>query len=103
MLNELTISEAVTKLVKREISARELVQACVDRIQEVDGEVRAFLSLDAHDALAQADEADREIARGGDYAARPLLGVPIAVKDVIAVKGHPLNCGSKILHNFISP
>jgi len=103
MLNELTISEAVQKLATREISSRQLVQACLDRIQQVDGEVRAFLSLDAPDALTQADEADREIAQGADYAAHPLLGVPIAIKDVIAVKDQPLNCGSKILHHYISP
>ena len=103
MLNQLTISELTAKLAKREASAREATQACLDQIQRVDGEIRAFLSYDAEDALAQADAADKELAGGVTHAEKPLLGVPIATKDVIAVKGHPLNCGSKILGKFISP
>jgi aspartyl-tRNA(Asn)/glutamyl-tRNA(Gln) amidotransferase subunit A len=103
MLNQLTISALVEKLARREVSARAAMQACLDRIQRVDPQVRAFLSYDAADALSQADAADQALARGQTHAQRPLLGVPIAVKDVIAVKGQPLNCGSKILGNFVSP
>ena len=69
----------------------------------MDGEIHAFLSHDAADALAQADAADKAIASGTTHAQKPLLGIPIAVKDVLAVKNQPLNCGSKILGNFISP
>jgi aspartyl-tRNA(Asn)/glutamyl-tRNA(Gln) amidotransferase subunit A len=69
----------------------------------VDGQVHAFLSHDGADALAQADAADNEIASGKTHAQKPLLGIPIAVKDVLAVKNQPLNCGSKILGKFISP
>ena len=103
MLNELTISELVAKLARREVSARAATQACLDRIQRVDGQIRAFISYDAADALAQADAADQALAAGQTHAQRPLLGVPIGIKDVIAVKGQPLNCGSKILKDFISP
>src|ERR1700676_5282470 len=103
MLNQLTISELTARLARREVSAREAMQACLDQIQRVDGQVHAFLSLDAADALAQADAADKAIATGATHAQQPLLGVPIALKDVLAVKGHPLNCGSKILGKFISP
>jgi aspartyl-tRNA(Asn)/glutamyl-tRNA(Gln) amidotransferase subunit A len=102
MLNQLTISELSAKLARREVSARQAMQACLDRIASVDGQVHAFLSHDAADALAQADAADKLIANGGSGASR-LLGVPIAVKDVLAVKGQPLNCGSKILGKFVSP
>ena len=102
MPNRLTISELTAKLSRRETSAREALQACLDRIRRVDGRIHALLSYDSADALAQADVADRVLAQGRDPA-KPLLGVPIAVKDVIAVKGHPLNCGSRILGNFISP
>jgi aspartyl-tRNA(Asn)/glutamyl-tRNA(Gln) amidotransferase subunit A len=102
MLNQLTISELVAKLAKREISAREVTQSCLDQIARVDGKIHAFISHDAADALAQADAADKELAKGG-RTARCLLGIPIAVKDVLAVKNQPLNCGSKILGKFISP
>lgn len=100
MLHQLTISEAADKLSKGEISSRALVQACLDQIQRVDGKVRAFLSYDAADALTQADAADRARSSGRSGA---LLGIPISIKDVIAVKGQPLNCGSKILGEFVSP
>jgi aspartyl-tRNA(Asn)/glutamyl-tRNA(Gln) amidotransferase subunit A len=103
MLNQLTISELSAKLAKREVSAREAVQSCLDQIARVDGKIHAFISYDTADALAQADAADKEIAAGKTHSQKPLLGVPIAVKDVLAVKNQPLNCGSKILRNFISP
>lgn len=103
MLNQLTISELTTKIAQREVSAREATQACLDRVAKVDGQIHAFISHNAADALAQADAIDKEIAQGGNGANRPLLGVPIGIKDVLAVKNHPLNCGSKILGNFVSP
>jgi len=103
MLNRLTISELVVKLAGREVCSREAMRACLDRIQDVDERVGAFISYDAADALAQAEAADRALAGGQTHAERPLLGVPIAIKDVIAVKGQPLNCGSRILGKFVSP
>jgi aspartyl-tRNA(Asn)/glutamyl-tRNA(Gln) amidotransferase subunit A len=103
MLNQLTISELTGKLAKREISAREILQACLDRVSQVDGKIHAFLSHDDADALSQADAADQMIARGAAHAQQPLLGMPIGIKDVIAVQGHPLNCGSKILGQYRSP
>ena len=103
MLNELSISELSAKIAKREVSAREAMKACLDRIQQVDGQIHAFLSHDPTDALAQADAVDRAVAAGATLAQQPLLGVPVAVKDVLAVKNQPLNCGSKILGKFVSP
>ncbi len=103
MLNQLTISELQTRLVAREISSRDAVAACLDQIKRVDGGIKAFLSLDEADAFRQADELDKLIVNGATAERYPLLGAPIAIKDVLAVKGHPLNCASKILGNFISP
>jgi aspartyl-tRNA(Asn)/glutamyl-tRNA(Gln) amidotransferase subunit A len=101
MLHQLTTWQLAEKLARREVSACQAMQDCLDQIQRVDGRLHAFLSCDAGDALAQADAADRALAAGA--VGRPLLGVPIAIKDVIAVRGQPLRCGSKILGQFISP
>jgi Asp-tRNA(Asn)/Glu-tRNA(Gln) amidotransferase A subunit family amidase len=62
MLNQLTISELTARLAKRDVSAREATQACLDQIARVDGRIHAFISHDAGDALAQADAADRALA-----------------------------------------
>ena len=100
MPHKLTIHELTAKLSAKQISAREATQACLSRIAAVDGRLNAFNSCDADDALAQADAADAAIAAGES---KPLLGVPIAIKDVIAVKGQLLTCSSKILREFNSP
>jgi aspartyl-tRNA(Asn)/glutamyl-tRNA(Gln) amidotransferase subunit A len=103
MLNRLGISGLADRLARREVSAREAMRACLDQVERVDRQLRAFLNVDAANALAQAEAADGELARGGAHRDRPLLGVPVAIKDVIAVKGQPLRCASKILDGFISP
>src|ERR1043165_6863404 len=103
MLNQLTISELSERIRGREASAREAMQACLDRIKKVDSQVKAFLSCDEQDALSEADAADACLKDGATDAEKPLLGVPIAIKDVLAVRGHPLNCSSKILGHFVSP
>jgi len=103
VLNQLTIHELTGKLAKREASARQAMQACLDQVGRADKQIQAFLSHNPDDALAQADAADKALASGVTHAQQPLLGVPIALKDVLAVKGHPLGCASKILARFISP
>jgi aspartyl-tRNA(Asn)/glutamyl-tRNA(Gln) amidotransferase subunit A len=103
MLNQQTLSELASLLERRETSAREVMQACLDQIERVDGRLRAFISIDIADALAQADAADKALASGATHHQRPLLGIPIGVKDVLAVRDQPLNCGSRILGGFISP
>ena len=87
-LNQLTISELAAKLAKREVSAREAMQSCLDQIASVDGKIHAFISHDGADALAQADAADKLLSHSA--ANSPLLGIPIAIKDVLAVKNQPL-------------
>lgn len=100
MAHSLTIHQLVEQLRAGELSSRDVTQACLDRVEQVDSRLNAFISLDAADALAQASLADQARAAGED---QPLLGVPVAVKDVLAVKDQPLNCASKILGEFNSP
>ena len=101
-LNQLTISGLSNLLLRREVSAREAMVSCLERVQQIDDKVHAFLSIDKEDALTQADVADRAIANGG-MAELPLLGVPIAIKDVLAVRNQPLGCASNILAGYRSP
>ena len=61
MLHRLTISELSQKLSKREVSAREVMQSCLDQIKRVDSKLHAFISYNADDALAQADAADKAL------------------------------------------
>ncbi|MSU36055.1 MAG: Asp-tRNA(Asn)/Glu-tRNA(Gln) amidotransferase subunit GatA [Pedosphaera sp.] len=103
MLHRLTLSELTQRIARRECSAVEALESCLAQIDRVDGQVKAFLSVDREDARAQAAAADKEIAAGRSSAEKPLLGVPVALKDVLAHKGQPLNCGSRILGKFVSP
>jgi aspartyl-tRNA(Asn)/glutamyl-tRNA(Gln) amidotransferase subunit A len=98
-VNQLTISDLSSRLQRRELSAKEVAEACLQQIEKVDSRVHAFLSYDRADVLAQADAADKALAA---KTFGPLTGVPVGIKDVIAVKGQPLGCASKILKNFRS-
>lgn len=100
MPNSLTIHQLIERLNSGEVTSLQATQACLDRIESVDSELNAFISFDAADALSKAESADQARADGKKGL---LLGVPVAIKDVIAVKGHSLNCASKILGNFVSP
>ena len=95
------ISALAAQLGERRLSSVELTQAVLDRRRAVDGRVRAFNSFDEGDALAQARASDERRAAGA--AQGPLDGIPIGLKDVIAVAGQPLTASSKMLANFVSP
>jgi aspartyl-tRNA(Asn)/glutamyl-tRNA(Gln) amidotransferase subunit A len=99
-LHELTIHEAQALMKKGEVSSVELTQATIDCILAVDNDVKAYLTLTPELALEQAREADERRARGENA---PLLGVPLAIKDVICVEGVTTTCGSRILENFVPP
>ncbi|HXC51547.1 MAG TPA: Asp-tRNA(Asn)/Glu-tRNA(Gln) amidotransferase subunit GatA [Candidatus Limnocylindrales bacterium] len=97
-LNELSIEQASQMLAAREVSARELTDACLARIEATDTNVGSFLTVTADLARAQADEADRRIATGE---ATPLTGIPLGLKDIFVTKGVTTTCASRILENFV--
>lgn len=103
MLIDRTISEIITGLANGHFSARELTQAYLDRIEHLEPDLHAFLHVDANAALMQADDADQKRAALPDEEHPPLLGVPLAIKDVLAVAGMPCTAGSRILENFQPP
>jgi aspartyl-tRNA(Asn)/glutamyl-tRNA(Gln) amidotransferase subunit A len=96
-LTDLTISGALAKLRAREISAVELTRAHLERIMQVDPQIQAYLTVTADVALKAAEQADQARAAGED---RPLLGIPMGIKDVISTRGVETTCGSKILKGY---
>lgn len=84
-----------------EITSVELTQACLDRMEELNATLNAFLTIDAEGALAQAADVDRRRGLGEDL--HPLAGVPIAVKDNIVTRGIQTTCASKILEGWLPP
>jgi aspartyl-tRNA(Asn)/glutamyl-tRNA(Gln) amidotransferase subunit A len=91
MLTELSVAEIGAALRRREASAVEVAEACLAEIRSRDGTVHAFATVVADEALAAARAADRALASG---AGGPLAGVPVAVKDMIAVRGVARTNGS---------
>ncbi len=97
---DLTLSEALEKLNTGEISSVELTRAHLDRITRLDSQVKAYLTVTPDLALEQAAAADKRRAAGETA---PLLGVPLAIKDVLCTEGVPTTCGSRILEGFVPP
>ncbi|KJY37768.1 Asp-tRNA(Asn)/Glu-tRNA(Gln) amidotransferase subunit GatA [Streptomyces sp. NRRL S-495] len=96
-----TAAETAAAVAKGEVSAVEVAQAHLDRIEAVDKKVNAFLHVDTEGALSAARAVDEKRAKGEELG--PLAGVPLALKDVFTTKGVPTTCGSKILEGWIPP
>jgi len=102
-LTDLTLEEARDLLDRRDVSSVELTQAVLDRIFSVDNDVKAYLTLTPEPALEQAANADRIRAGLGADDPPPLLGIPLAVKDILCLEGVPTTCGSRILEEYTPP
>ncbi len=97
-LYSLSISELAPLLARREVSPVEVTERILDRIQEMDGQLNSYLTVDVEGAKAQAKDAEARLGRGE---ATALTGIPLALKDVLTTKGLRTTCGSKILDNFV--
>ena len=90
-LPALGIADLQLLLRRKEVSAREVITALGTRVEAVDGEIGAYLSLDIDAAIREAKDVSVDL---------PLGGVPLAIKDIISVIGQPCTCGSKILQGY---
>ena len=96
-----TAEELHVLLSNKEISATELTQAFLARINAVDSDIKAFVSVTEEAALSQARKVDEKLAKGEKIG--PLEGIPMALKDNLCTEGIRTTCSSKILENFIPP
>jgi len=99
-LCDLTGSELADRLHAGETTSAEITESCLSRIDAVDGEVKAFLTLTPDVARGQAARADERI-RAGEAPA--IAGIPLALKDVLTTEGIRTTCGSRILESYVPP
>lgn len=95
------LKDLITKLKNRDITSESLVQESLDKINEADPKVQAFLSTLNEEAIAAAKQIDAKLDKGEELS--PLAGIPIGIKDNIHIKGQITTCASKILEGFKAP
>ena len=100
-LTTATAAELAGRIAAREVSSEEVTRAHLDRIDEVDGEINAFLHVGADEALRAARDVDARLAAGEELG--PLADVPVALKDVFTTTDAPTTCGSRMLEGYRSP
>ncbi|HBY57602.1 MAG TPA: Asp-tRNA(Asn)/Glu-tRNA(Gln) amidotransferase GatCAB subunit A [Candidatus Atribacteria bacterium] len=100
-LHKLSAHDVIDLFKKKKVTAYEIIQDIYDRIDKVDGLVKAFLILNREDAFKQAKEIDIKFKNGEEPL--PLAGIAVAIKDIIATKKIETTCGSKILKGFRPP
>ncbi len=104
-INELSIKEALELLKSKRISCSELTKTCLERIKKIENKINAFITVDEEGALRGAKEHDRLISeKGGEaFQEKPLLGIPIGVKDIFSTKDLKTTAGAKIIEDYLPP
>jgi len=98
--HQLTIHQSRQLLATGQLSSVELTRSCLDRIQQVDPQIKALITVTDESAIKQAEHADKLLA-AGDIG--PLTGIPVIIKDNICTQGIRTSCGSRMLANFVPP
>ncbi len=99
-LHQLTIHELQKRLRSGEVTSADIVESVLARIDKVEDRIHSYVLVLKDSVREEARRADEELRRG---AAKPLTGIPVAIKDLICTKGVTTACGSRILHNFVPP
>lgn len=99
-MHQLTLAEITRALAAKEFSSTEITQHLLQRIKQLDPQLNSFITLSENSALAQAKQADQRLAAGEQG---PLLGAPLAHKDLFCTQGVKTSCASKMLDIFIAP
>ena len=100
-LHSLTLHELHGKLQRREISSKELTESVFRRISDTEDKIHSYITLCHETASREAKRADERLSTEGEWS--PLLGIPIALKDLFLTQGVQTTCASKILGNFVPP
>lgn len=98
---EISATEFITQVKAGSLSVEEFVAKTLDRIQQVEGKVHAFITVDSKNTIAKAREIDKKIKSGEKVGS--LFGLPLSIKDNICSAGLKTTCASKMLENFIAP
>ncbi|MBU3957015.1 Asp-tRNA(Asn)/Glu-tRNA(Gln) amidotransferase subunit GatA, partial [Patescibacteria group bacterium] len=100
-LNQLTTKEAQEGLKKKKFSSVELTKACLQQIKKHNKKINAFITVCEKQAIAQAEKADEIINKQSTLSEKPLLGIPIGIKDIYSTKGIKTTAGAKVLDDYI--
>ncbi|MCK5514654.1 MAG: Asp-tRNA(Asn)/Glu-tRNA(Gln) amidotransferase subunit GatA, partial [Deltaproteobacteria bacterium] len=99
-LYSLTIHELHELIRKREVTSQEATESVLKRMESVEEKVNSYITVTKELAMKQAKQADEKVKQGKGST---LTGIPLAIKDILCIKGVKTTCGSRILEDFIAP